>query len=74
MTDIKVLGSHTLHRVLEAGIPSVCKNEVTWRRVECLPIELAVAEHSGVVDGGRPVEIGVDEATLMVANCQQDDG
>ncbi len=84
MMGIKALGSHTLdwlfvgsdegEWMLEARVPAVCEDEVSWRRVSSLSVQWAVPEYSGVMHRPRPAHIHVQKAALMVTDCLQNDG
>lgn len=44
---------------LEALEPAVCKEEVSWRRMDNLPVQWAVLEYSGIMHRPRPDHMGV---------------
>ena len=43
------VGSDEGERVLEAWVPSICQDEMPWRRIEWPLVQWVVPEHSGVM-------------------------
>lgn len=63
---VEALGFHTLHWplvgsdegewMLEAGVPSICKDEVPWRRIQSALVERTLASWT---DPGQPTQMSI---------------